>query len=83
MRRSSLRARGEPPSPSCTTPSPIVDPGGVMGVCIARCSKCERPWRVEGLRQERGRRLRDRKSPCCHARLRRATRFERERTVRR
>jgi hypothetical protein len=54
-----------------------------MGVCVARCARCQRTWRVEGLRQAPGKRLRHRKSPCCGARMRRVTAFERERTVRR
>jgi len=54
-----------------------------MGVCMARCTRCDRAYRVEGLRQERGARLRSRKSPCCGARMRRVTGFERPRTVRR
>jgi hypothetical protein len=54
-----------------------------MGVCVARCSRCERAYRVEGLRQERGKRLRNRKSPCCGARLKRVTKFEAPRVVRR
>lgn len=41
-----------------------------MGVVLARCAQCERCWRVVTF-QAPGKRLRNRKSPCCQARLRR------------
>jgi len=41
-----------------------------MGVVLARCSKCERSWRVVVF-QAKGKRLRNRVSPCCHTRMKR------------
>jgi len=39
-----------------------------MGVVLARCTKCERPLKVVTY-QVKGKRLRNRKSPCCGARF--------------
>jgi len=43
-----------------------------MGVVLARCTKCERTLKVVVF-QAAGKRLRNRPSPCCHARMRKAS----------
>lgn len=43
-----------------------------MGVVLARCTRCDRLLKVVTY-QARGRRLRNRRSPCCGARMRKHT----------
>lgn len=45
-----------------------------MGVCLARCQRCERLWRVV-VYQAAGKRLRNQRSRCCAAKLKRALRY--------
>jgi len=42
-----------------------------MGIVLARCTRCERLWRAI-VYQARGKRLRNLRSSCCGARLRRS-----------
>lgn len=44
-----------------------------MGVTLARCTRCERMWRVV-VYQARGKRLRNQRSRCCGERMKRALR---------
>lgn len=44
-----------------------------MGVCLARCTRCERLWRAVTY-QVKGKRLRNQRSTCCGARLKRVLR---------
>jgi len=43
-----------------------------MGVVLGRCTKCERVWKIVVF-QARGKRLRNRPSPCCAKRMRKAS----------